>query len=525
MKATLLKSLAPRLANGTGFLTGLRRSRAFRLSGFKSQASGFFFALAALCAMPSARAAVETWVGNTSADLSGANWTGTNNPPISGDSWIFGTAGSSGTTLNNGLTANMSVAGITFNAGGSAYTIGGNAITLTGNIADNFVGTETLNFNMATTAVRTLTTASGSTLVLGGNVTGTGGLTTAGTGAVSLAGTNTYTGLTTLSGGTLNLDFSAATAPTSNLIAAGNTVTTGAANLMASLNLQGTAGNAPMKLNLIGKAGTANTQAFAGVYASVGMTYLNLTPGASGGSLAVQLGNIRTTSNALGSFDISLPAGATATTAAVNSNGILSQVTVNGNTWATSAATTLTVASTTTTTNIVNVASGAPANGKQIQFSTIPTGSGLIANSTYYVVGSNGSTQFQLATTPGGTAIALTTSSAAGTAGVEGALTGLSSYTTTFGTGSSNVDVTSSGALTANINSLRFNTASANTLTLSTLRGVASGGILVTSAVGANTSTISGGALSGAFRRGFGIFQNNTSGDLQIDSTLAENGG
>ncbi|MEY3898488.1 MAG: hypothetical protein RLZZ214_4010, partial [Verrucomicrobiota bacterium] len=27
----------------------------------------------------SADAAVSTWVGNTSADLSGANWTGTNN--------------------------------------------------------------------------------------------------------------------------------------------------------------------------------------------------------------------------------------------------------------------------------------------------------------------------------------------------------------------------------------------------------------------------------------------------------------
>ncbi|MEI8039271.1 MAG: hypothetical protein WCJ14_12850, partial [Verrucomicrobiota bacterium] len=109
----------------------------------KSTRNPFFTALGASLAAfgmvlssPAARAAngADTWVGNTSADLSGANWSGTNTTPISLDSWIFGTAGSAGAALNNGLTANMSVAGITFNATGSAYTIGGNAITLTGNI-------------------------------------------------------------------------------------------------------------------------------------------------------------------------------------------------------------------------------------------------------------------------------------------------------------------------------------------------------------------------------------------------------
>lgn len=79
MNATLRKFLAP-LAAAPSTL-----SPAFRPSGFKSQASGLLYALAVLCAMPSARAdnGADTWVGNTSADLSGANWTGTNNPPIS----------------------------------------------------------------------------------------------------------------------------------------------------------------------------------------------------------------------------------------------------------------------------------------------------------------------------------------------------------------------------------------------------------------------------------------------------------
>ena len=156
-----------------------------------------FAAFGIVISAPAAHADVSTWVGNTSADLGGLNWTGTNNPPISGDSWVFGTAGSFGATLNNNLAANLSVAAITFNSTGSAYTISGNAITLTGNITDNFVGTETLNFNIATTAVRTVTTATGSTLVLGGNISGTGGgLIAAGTGTLNLTGANTYTGAT-----------------------------------------------------------------------------------------------------------------------------------------------------------------------------------------------------------------------------------------------------------------------------------------------------------------------------------------
>ncbi|MEY3898596.1 MAG: toxins and related Ca2+-binding domain, partial [Verrucomicrobiota bacterium] len=404
------------------------------------------------------------------------------------------------------------------------YTISGNAITLTGNITDNFVGTETLNLDIATTATRTVTTASGSTLVLGGNVSGTGGLTKAGAGTLTLAGTNSYSGGTTISRGILNLDFSAATAPVSNLIAAGTTVTSG--NL-SSLNLIGTAGNAPMTLNLTGNASTANTQAFAGVTASVGMSYLNLAPGSSGGSLAVQLGNIRTTASTLGGFDVSLPTGATATTAALNSNGIIPNVTVNGNTFATSAVATLSSVSTTTGTNIVNVASGAPINGTQIQFSTIPAGSGLTAGATYYVVGSNGSTQFQLATTPSGSAIALSNSTATGTAGVEGALTGLTSYATTFAT-NNNLDVTANvtAATGALANSVRFNTAASNTLTLNGVNQVKSGGVLVTSAVGANLSRITGGVgIGGTDRRGITIFQNNTLGDLEIASVITDRNG
>ncbi len=110
-------------------------------------------------------------------------------------------------------------------------------------------------------------------------------------------------------------------------------------------------------------------------------------------------------------------------------------------------------------------------------------------------------------------------------------ITQLASYTQTSvaGTNASNytdgnIDVNNSaGTLNANINanSLRFNTAAANTLSLSGSNSLATGGILVGSTVGNNLSTISGGTLSGANGNDLHIIQNNTSNGLTIASTIA----
>ncbi|MEP6669264.1 MAG: autotransporter-associated beta strand repeat-containing protein, partial [Chthoniobacter sp.] len=89
------------------------------------------------------------------------------------------------------------------------------------------------------------------------------------------------------------------------------------------------------------------------------------------------------------------------------------------------------------------------------------------------------------------------------------------------------VDVTNSpGALAGvvTINSLRFNTTAANTFTFATgVNTITSGGILVTSAVGNNLSTITGGTLQGAAGKDLVVIQNNTSNGLTIGSIIQNN--
>ena len=160
-----------------------------------------------LAAITAAHAATDTWEGNSSALFSGANWLGGNNPPLTGDALVFGVAGTAGAALTADQTAAITYAGITFNAGASAYTIGGNSITLTGNIVNSSTSLQTLNFPVASTAVRTLTTtAGGGDITLGGAFTGTGGgITKTGGGTLTLAGANTYTAATLISAGALTL--------------------------------------------------------------------------------------------------------------------------------------------------------------------------------------------------------------------------------------------------------------------------------------------------------------------------------
>jgi autotransporter-associated beta strand protein len=119
------------------------------------------------------------------------------------------------------------------------------------------------------------------------------------------------------------------------------------------------------------------------------------------------------------------------------------------------------------------------------------------------------------------------------TDGDDGPITTFTAYTLSSVAGNSaanyldkNISVDSSQTLDLAVtpNSLRFNTAGAHTLTLTDVNTITTGGILVTSAVGANPLLITGGSLSGAAGGDLSITQNNPDGSLTIASVIDNNG-
>lgn len=104
---------------------------------------------------------------------------------------------------------------------------------------------------------------------------------------------------------------------------------------------------------------------------------------------------------------------------------------------------------------------------------------------------------------------------------------------TTAWTAGKNMDVTGSNGApytAVEVNSVRFNANGANTVTLADgTNSVASGMILVTDAVGANVSTIAGSGggsiLMGRAAQDLLVINNNTSGALVIGSIIADNAG
>jgi len=105
--------------------------------------------------------------------------------------------------------------------------------------------------------------------------------------------------------------------------------------------------------------------------------------------------------------------------------------------------------------------------------------------------------------------------------------TNYTNSTTTTLAGNADVATGVNTTLSANsaITTLRFNLAEARRITLNSGVVLTTGGLLVTSAVGANLSTITGGSLRSAAtaaNRDLVIINNNTSGALSISSVIAD---
>ena len=168
--------------------------------------------LICLCSLEAAvlRAATGTWTGGGSDNnwSTADNWGGT--VPAAGDTLVFN--GTARCTNVNDWAADVSVGGITFASTAGQFLLSGSRINLGGGVVNNASTTQRINFDMVLDVMRTLNAASGN-FYLNGTLSGNGGLNIAGVNnsansIVVLGGANTYTGLTTVSTGTLRVQSS-----------------------------------------------------------------------------------------------------------------------------------------------------------------------------------------------------------------------------------------------------------------------------------------------------------------------------
>ncbi|MBC7783298.1 MAG: autotransporter-associated beta strand repeat-containing protein, partial [Burkholderiales bacterium] len=333
---------------------------------------------------------------------------------------LLGTASTySGTTqLDNGALA--------IKAGGS---LGTSSLLFNGGTL-RVIGAGTHDFTTRAIAVNSGKTLlmdqlSGVTVTLGGLSSIGNGLTKTGGGNLNLVGNNTFTGATSLNGGTTTLDY-----------AAGGTRVSGVSLLLggATLNLAGgTAANNETPLDTTFNSGHTTINQTGGGTSTIALGAITRNPGATLGIAP----NIASTTSG------------TASTILADAAGTAYGV-VNGNDWAAKDA----------------------GNANIVGLSTVGT------------------------------------------------------YTPDAWAPGNHTDVTISSAPASGstTGSLRFNTAAANVVTLAGANTITTGGVLVTSNVGNNLSTITGGSVTGAGNEVV-VVQNNTANGLTINTAIINNAG
>lgn len=160
-------------------------------------------------------AASLTWVGLGANDnwSSSGNWGGL--VPINGDTLIFN--GSTRPAPVNNLVG-LSVASVTVNTGVS-FNITGNGISMSsGSVTTLGASTQTIALPLAITGTNLFPITPNT--AYSGLVSGSGAITKSGAGALTLTAANTYTGVTTVSAGTLI--YQNTYASSSHVIAAGS---------------------------------------------------------------------------------------------------------------------------------------------------------------------------------------------------------------------------------------------------------------------------------------------------------------
>lgn len=150
------------------------------------------------------------WNSYTGTAANQSNWN-LNNIPATGLVDALQFAGSTQTTPTNNISG-LTVGSITFNSGAAAFTVGGTSITLNaGGITNSSSNLQTVSLPIALGATATINAASAN-ITMSGAISGTGnGITKTGANTLILSGANTYSGLTTVSAGTLQFNRSGGT--------------------------------------------------------------------------------------------------------------------------------------------------------------------------------------------------------------------------------------------------------------------------------------------------------------------------
>jgi fibronectin-binding autotransporter adhesin len=210
-------------------------------------------------------------------------------------------------TFSGTGTSNTAGSSIAPGTGGTSSTLTINAAAVNGNTAGTGItvasgsGVNAISANVILGASQTWTNNSANALVVSGNVSDgspTNGyaLTKAGTGPLTLSGNNTYSGGTTLSAGTLNLNASGTASTnsaigTGTLTIAGGTIdnTSGSAVTLATNNAVSLAGGANFAAFSAGETSTSNLNL------GTGATNLNIPSSAGGNQTIITLNGTGTT--------------------------------------------------------------------------------------------------------------------------------------------------------------------------------------------------------------------------------------
>lgn len=511
--------------------------------------------VAAALFAPALSAATLTWDANTitsgAQDGSGTWNSGNTN-------WWNGAANVS---WNNATPDNATFGAASGNAGvitlGENITVG----TLRLDVPGSGLGYALAGSGANTLTVSSIVPVTGTISTINTTLAGTGNVSIAGGGSVALLGANTYTGTTTIaSGATVGVNSLGNDGETASSLGAptgaNRTLILGSANSAGILNYVGAAtstdrnvdisnanagsmilSNGSGKLTWTGNVSGAHSFTLGGdsegelrgtlnqpagnlsktgystwTIASSGTNLVGPSPFLAGGGLTLDFSNLASATNLINS------------TAGPSLNGVHLKVIGNATT-ATSQTFASTALGSSAGQSAITLVSQGPAvslalgslnragAGSSVNFS-IPAGSTVTtsrSNSATTILGGWA--------TVGGNTWAVS----AGDGTNAGAISGLTTYSSDPTAAGVDLDVPSgTSTLTANVNSIRFNNSAASTLNLDAGRYVLSGGILVTSDVGANLSTIGGSfSLSSSNGADLIIFQNNTSAGLTISATVA----